>query len=63
MIVQFCGLTFDMPAGWEDITDDLPEGSPPSLVKAGVPVPFNSLLRNILLATGQTQILMFLDHL
>ncbi|BCG94096.1 hypothetical protein [Mesorhizobium sp. 131-2-1] len=34
MIVQFHGLTFDLPAGWEDITDDLPEGSPPTLAKA-----------------------------
>lgn len=34
MIVQFHGLTFDLPTGWEDITDDLPEGSPPTLAKA-----------------------------
>lgn len=34
MRVEFYGLTFDLPAGWADITDDLPEGSPPTLAKA-----------------------------
>lgn len=34
MIVQFYGITFDLPAGWEDITDDLPAGSPPTLARA-----------------------------
>ncbi|MER8751895.1 hypothetical protein NKH57_21900 [Mesorhizobium sp. M1050] len=34
MIVQFYGVTFDMPTGWEDITDNLPAGSPPTLAKA-----------------------------
>ncbi|TRC79105.1 hypothetical protein FJV83_12655 [Mesorhizobium sp. WSM4307] len=34
MIVQFHGITFDAPVGWEDITDDLPLGSPPTLAKA-----------------------------
>ncbi|CAN7576973.1 hypothetical protein [Mesorhizobium caraganae] len=34
MIVQFHGITFDAPVGWEDITDDLPVGSPPTIAKA-----------------------------
>jgi hypothetical protein len=34
MIVQFHGITFDAPVGWEDITDDLPAGSPPTIAKA-----------------------------
>ncbi|WP_421912656.1 hypothetical protein [Mesorhizobium sp.] len=34
MVVQFYGITFDLPTGWEDITDDLPTGSPPTLAKA-----------------------------
>ncbi|MER9244506.1 hypothetical protein [Mesorhizobium sp. M0145] len=33
MRVEFYGLTFDLPAGWVDITGDLPEGSPPTLAK------------------------------
>lgn len=33
MRVEFCGLRFDLPDGWEDITDDLPDGSPPSLAR------------------------------
>jgi hypothetical protein len=31
MRVEFHGLHFDLPAGWADITDDLPIGSPPTL--------------------------------
>lgn len=31
MVVVFYGLKFDLPHGWVDITDDLPEGSPPTL--------------------------------
>lgn len=34
MTVQFYGITFDLPAGWEDVTDDLPGGGPPTLAKA-----------------------------
>lgn len=33
MQVQFHGLRFDLPAGWTEITDDLPEGSPPTLAR------------------------------
>lgn len=33
MIVGFHGLKFDLPEGWTDITDDLPDGSPPSLAR------------------------------
>lgn len=33
-MVQFYGITLDLPAGWEDITDELPTGSPPTLAKA-----------------------------
>jgi len=34
MLVQFHGLRFDLPLGWADITDDLPEGSPPTLARS-----------------------------
>lgn len=34
MIVQFYGITFDAPDGWQDITESLPEGSPPTISKA-----------------------------
>ncbi|AZO46678.1 MAG: hypothetical protein EOS58_17200 [Mesorhizobium sp.] len=34
MIVQFHGITFDLAAGWEDITDDVPGAWPPTLAKA-----------------------------
>ena len=34
MIVQFHGITFDAPIGLEDVTDDLPGRSPPTLAKA-----------------------------
>jgi hypothetical protein len=34
MLVQFHGLRFDLPVGWADITDDLPEGSPPTLARS-----------------------------
>jgi hypothetical protein len=30
---QLAGLTLTLPEGWLDITDDLPEGSPPTLAK------------------------------
>jgi hypothetical protein len=33
MIVEFYGLRLALPEGWSDITDDLPEGSPPTLAK------------------------------
>jgi len=33
MRVEFYGLRFDLPDSWEDITDDLPDGSPPSLAR------------------------------
>lgn len=33
MLVAFHGLKFDLPQGWADITDDLPEGGPPSLAR------------------------------
>jgi hypothetical protein len=33
MRVQFHGLLFDLPPEWTDITDDLPEGSPPTLAR------------------------------
>lgn len=33
MRVNFHGLSFDLPPGWLDITDDLPEGAPPSLAR------------------------------
>jgi hypothetical protein len=33
MMVDYNGLRFDLPAGWFDITDDLPDGSPPSLAR------------------------------
>lgn len=33
MLVAFHGLRFDLPQGWTDITDDLPEGAPPSLAR------------------------------
>jgi hypothetical protein len=33
MRVEFHGLRLDLPQGWTDITDDLPEGSPPSLAR------------------------------
>jgi len=33
MLVQFHGLRFDLPSGWTDITDDLPEGSPATLAR------------------------------
>ena len=34
MIVQFHGITFDAPDGWQDVTESLPEGSPPTISKA-----------------------------
>lgn len=33
MRVEFYGLKFDLPNNWKDITDDLPDGSPPSLAR------------------------------
>lgn len=33
MRVEFHGITFDLPDGWTDITDDLPDGSPPTLAR------------------------------
>jgi hypothetical protein len=33
MLVQFHGLRFDLPSGWTDITNDLPEGSPATLAR------------------------------
>ncbi|WP_342251150.1 hypothetical protein [Sphingomonas sp. OTU376] len=33
MLVKFHGLQFDLPAQWADVTDDLPEGSPPTLAR------------------------------
>jgi len=33
MLVEFHGMKFDLPRGWEDITDDLAEGGPPSLAR------------------------------
>ena len=33
MLVEFYGLRFQVPQGWTDITEDLPEGSPPSLAR------------------------------
>ena len=33
MRVQYHGLQFDLPPEWTDITDDLPEGSPPTLAR------------------------------
>lgn len=33
MPVLFHGLRFDLPSGWTDITDDLPEGSPATLAR------------------------------
>ena len=33
MLVQFHGLRFDLPPGWMDVTDDLPDGSPPTLTQ------------------------------
>lgn len=33
MQVQFHGLRFDLPSGWADITDELPEGSAPTLAR------------------------------
>jgi hypothetical protein len=33
MLVDFYGLTFDLPAGWLDITEDLGNGAPPTLAK------------------------------
>lgn len=32
-MVQFAGMTFDLPTGWLDITDDLPGGSPSTLAR------------------------------
>ncbi|TGQ73028.1 hypothetical protein EN829_011320 [Mesorhizobium sp. M00.F.Ca.ET.186.01.1.1] len=34
MIVEFYGITFDAPNGWQDITASLPDGSPPTMSKA-----------------------------
>lgn len=34
MRVEFYGLKFELPDGWTDITEDLPDGSPPSLARA-----------------------------
>ncbi|CDX44605.1 conserved hypothetical protein [Mesorhizobium sp. SOD10] len=34
MIVEFYGITFDAPDGWQDITASLPDGSPPTISKA-----------------------------
>lgn len=31
MLVQYHGLQFDLPAGWADVTEDLPAHSPPTL--------------------------------
>jgi hypothetical protein len=31
--VEFYELKFDLTSGWADITDDLPEGSPPTLAR------------------------------
>jgi hypothetical protein len=33
MRVQFFGLLLDLPAGWGDVTDDLPSETPPTLVR------------------------------
>lgn len=35
MRVEFHGLTFELPHGWEEITQDLPQGAPPSLARQG----------------------------
>lgn len=35
MRVDFHGLQFDLPPGWTDITDDLPNGTPPTLARTG----------------------------
>jgi len=35
MRVDFHGLQFDLPPGWTDITDDLPNGTPPTLARPG----------------------------
>jgi hypothetical protein len=32
-MTQFAGLTFDLPPGWSDITNDLPPGSPATLAR------------------------------
>ena len=34
MITAFYGITLRIPAGWEDITDALADGSPPTIAKA-----------------------------
>lgn len=33
MRVEFYGLKFDLPQGWVDITDDLPQGAIPTLAR------------------------------
>jgi hypothetical protein len=35
MPVEFHGMRFDLPQGWLDITEDLPEGGPPSIARPG----------------------------
>jgi hypothetical protein len=32
-MTQFAGLSFDLPPGWVDISNDLPPGSPPTLAR------------------------------
>jgi hypothetical protein len=32
-MTQLAGLSFDLPAGWVDISNDLPPGSPPTLAR------------------------------
>jgi len=34
MTTAFYGITLQIPAGWEDITDALADGSPPTIAKA-----------------------------
>lgn len=34
MLVDFHGMKLELPAGWSDVTDDLPVGGPPSLSRA-----------------------------
>jgi len=34
MLFHFHGLRFDLPDEWADITDDLPQGSPPTLARS-----------------------------
>ena len=34
MRVEFYGLKFDLPEDWTDVTDDLPEGSPPTMARS-----------------------------